>query len=184
MAPTLKYSISYGTNLPKRHQPWNILFFMTPILILFNFLMTPIYLKDTNPDSFHFLDGTNLPKRHQPRFIPFSMTPTCLKDTNPNLFHFTMAPTCLKDTKPDLFFWMAKNEKWIKSRLVSFRQVGAIPKLNKIGVGRWCLLGRLVPFKNWIKLWLVSFRKVGAIKKWIKSGLVSFRQVGATQKIE
>ena len=135
MAPTLKYSISYGTNLPKRHQPWNILFFMTPILILFNFLMTPIYLKDTNPDSFHFLDGTNLPKRHQPRFIPFSMTPTCLKDTNPNLFHFTMAPTCLKDTKPDLFFWMAKNEKWIKSRLVSFRQVGAIQKLNKIVVG-------------------------------------------------
>ena len=45
--------------------------------------------------------------------------------------------------------------KWNKLRLVSFRQVGVIEKLNKFGlvtlkngINRgWCLLGRLVPSK-------------------------------------
>ena len=46
--------------------------------------------------------------------------------------------------------------KWNKFGLVSFRQVGVIEKLKKLGLVSlkngmnwgWCLLGRLVPSKN------------------------------------
>ena len=46
--------------------------------------------------------------------------------------------------------------KWNKLGLVSFRQVGVIEKMKKLGLVSlknginwgWCLLGRLVPSKN------------------------------------